>query len=71
MVLAMESTNRPEMPKSQSLNSPSVLTRTLEGFTSTGREGGREEEEKGERRVEGEEGGGRKRRREGRRGEEG
>ena len=34
IVFAMESTRRPEIPKSQSLNSPSLLTSTLEGFTS-------------------------------------
>ena len=46
----MESTRRPEIPKSHSLNSPSLLMRMLEGLTSG--------EKEGERRRGGGEGGG-------------
>ena len=34
MVLAMESTSLPEIPKSHNLNSPFLLIRMFEGFTS-------------------------------------
>ena len=66
MVLAIESTRRPEIPKSQSLNCPFLLTNTLEGLTSDEVwSGGR----KGGGRGEGEEGGeGERGRREGERG---
>ena len=64
----MESTRRPEIPKSQSLNSPSLFMRMLEGLTSGGKEERRRKRGGGRGRKRG---GGRGRKRGGRRGGEG